>query len=73
MLKAKNSKCTIIFSQGYVGNRTKAPIRSIELANYYVQKGYNVLMFDYRNMGESGGNMSTVGILKGKGERKTLA
>ncbi|MBM7569995.1 alpha/beta fold hydrolase [Aquibacillus albus] len=66
LMEAANPVGTIIFSHGYRGSRTKSPINSLKLAKHYVEKGYNVLSFDYRNCGESEGNKSTVGALESK-------
>lgn len=64
MMSTKNATGTIIFSHGYRGSRTKAPTHSLKLAKFYLENGYNVLMFDYRNAGESAGKLSTVGLME---------
>ncbi|MCP8616247.1 alpha/beta hydrolase [Salirhabdus salicampi] len=61
-IKSDAPKATIIFSHGYLGNRTKYPNRSLDLAKFYRNNGFDILMFDYRNCGASEGNKSTVGI-----------
>jgi uncharacterized protein len=55
------SKDTIIFSHGFGDSRTKMPIKSLKLAARLTSEGYNVLMYDFRNSGESGGKLTTIG------------
>lgn len=57
----KRSKDTIIFAHGFGGNRTKMPVKSLKIAKKLAFEGYNVLMFDFRNSGNSGGDMTTIG------------
>jgi len=53
---------TIIFSHGYGNSRTQEQIHSLKLAKFLAKQGYNVLMFDFRNSGESQGNKTTIGL-----------
>ncbi|MFW5985519.1 MAG: alpha/beta hydrolase [Halanaerobiaceae bacterium] len=53
----KNSSRTIIFAHGYGNNRTE----NISVANHLVKKGFNVLLFDFRNSGQSASDLTTIG------------
>lgn len=57
-----NGKKTVIFAHGYGYNREKMPISTLKLAHSLKEEGYNVLMFDFRNSGESGGDITTIGM-----------
>lgn len=52
---------TIIFAHGFRGNRLEPGVPALELARSFVSAGFNVLMFDFRNHGESGGSVTTLG------------
>ncbi|MEN6324742.1 MAG: alpha/beta fold hydrolase [Syntrophomonas sp.] len=64
LITAQNSDQTIIFAHGYRRNRADDSIPILNLARDMVQRGYNVLLFDFRNSGESDGNLTTVGQLE---------
>lgn len=56
----------IVLSHGYTGNRLIWPTinhgkNGLIFMKMLVQHGYNVVTFDYRNSGESGGHQTTVG------------
>lgn len=51
----------IIFSHAYGFNRENMPFSTLELAKYFHNQGYNILMYDFRNSGESGGSETTIG------------
>jgi len=53
---------TIIFSHGFGNSRLQKQIHSLKLAKVLTNQGYNVLLFDFRNSGESGGSQTTVGL-----------
>jgi uncharacterized protein len=55
------AKMTIIFAHGYRSNRVQSNGRAIHLVKELVQQGYTALLFDFRNCGESGGNLTTIG------------
>lgn len=55
---------TIIFSHGYTQNRQEPHLPALALAQELIADGYNVLMFDFRNAGESGGSRTTIGLLE---------
>ncbi|MCK4476813.1 MAG: alpha/beta fold hydrolase [Methanophagales archaeon] len=52
-----NSNATIIMAHGYGGNRANC----LEYARFFHRAGYNVLLFDFRAHGESGGNWTSNG------------
>ncbi len=56
-LSAKNSNKTIIFAHGYKGNRTN----NLKVGKALVNNGYNVLLFDFRNCGNSEGDITSIG------------
>jgi pimeloyl-ACP methyl ester carboxylesterase len=53
---------TIIFAHGYHGNRLQKKVPTLELSKVLVDKGYNILLFDFRNSGLSEGDLTTVGV-----------
>ncbi len=56
-----NSDKTIIFAHGYRQNRLQEDVPAMKLAMELRGSGYNILMFDFRGCGESGGNVTTIG------------
>ncbi|MDB5052603.1 MAG: alpha/beta hydrolase [Bacilli bacterium] len=63
-LPAKKSDKTIILAHGYKKNRVQDTVPALPLAKSLVGAGYQVLMFDFRNSGESEGTLSSVGELE---------
>ncbi|OPY57921.1 MAG: Alpha/beta hydrolase family protein [Pelotomaculum sp. PtaU1.Bin035] len=61
LIQARDSEKTIIFAHGYRKNRLNNDVPILPIATAMVNKGYNVLMFDFRNCGESEGNLTSVG------------
>ncbi|MGI5970724.1 MAG: alpha/beta hydrolase [Oscillospiraceae bacterium] len=59
--KVAASPKTVIFSHGYGDCRDMSSIGALNLAVCLAAEGYNILLFDYRDSGESGGNLTTVG------------
>lgn len=57
----RHSNNTIIFAHGFGDSRTNMPIDSLQLAKRFAFEGYNVLMFDFRNSGDSNGKITTIG------------
>ncbi|NOV03343.1 alpha/beta hydrolase [Paenibacillus planticolens] len=55
---------TVIMSHGYAGTRLEKGLPALALAKSIVDEGYHVLMFDFRNSGNSQGNLTTVGYLE---------
>lgn len=56
------AKMTIIFAHGYKGNRLQKKTAVLRLAQDLVKQGYNAVLFDFRNCGDSGGNLTTIGL-----------
>lgn len=61
LLPAANSDRTVIIAHGYRNNRLQDDVPALSLAGELVNAGYHVLMFDFRNCGESDGNMTSIG------------
>ncbi|MDP5273288.1 alpha/beta hydrolase [Chengkuizengella axinellae] len=57
----EQEKMTIIFIHGYTKNREQDNFPFLTLAHSLVGAGYNVLLFDMRNSGESSGSLTTLG------------
>ncbi|THF75336.1 alpha/beta hydrolase [Cohnella fermenti] len=55
-------KMTIIFAHGYRGNRLQKNATALGLAKEFVQRDFNVVLFDFRNCGDSGGHITTIGL-----------
>ncbi|SDM93122.1 Alpha/beta hydrolase family protein [Paenibacillus sp. yr247] len=55
---------TVIMSHGYAGTRLEKGLPALALAKSIVAAGYHVLMFDFRNSGNSEGSLTTVGYLE---------
>lgn len=53
---------TIVIVHGFRGNRLESGVPALELAASLVDAGMNVLMFDFRNSGESDGTVTTLGF-----------
>lgn len=61
LIRAEENNKTVIFAHGYSKNRLNDDVPILAIARQLVQSGCNVLMFDFRNAGLSGGNMTSVG------------
>ncbi|UMZ72733.1 alpha/beta hydrolase [Natranaerofaba carboxydovora] len=59
-LEGEMSNGIIIFAHGYGQNRLVDEV-GLSLAEDYLSEGYKVLMFDFRNSGESSGDRTTIG------------
>ncbi|MCZ8512791.1 alpha/beta fold hydrolase [Paenibacillus filicis] len=55
------AKPNLILAHGYDNNRLQKSSELLRLAKDMTDLGYNVMMFDFRNAGESGGNLTSVG------------
>ncbi|NLD49959.1 MAG: alpha/beta fold hydrolase [Clostridiaceae bacterium] len=64
LFTVKGSNKTVILAHGYGQNRLQFGEETIDLIKGLLNAGYNVLTFDFRNNGESEGNLTTVGILE---------
>jgi dipeptidyl aminopeptidase/acylaminoacyl peptidase len=61
LFPVKNSGRAVIMAHSYGKNRLEFGIQTIDLVKFFMNKGYNVFTFDFRNSGKSGGDMSTMG------------
>jgi pimeloyl-ACP methyl ester carboxylesterase len=59
-MPAGHSARTVIFAHGYAEYRLQE-VPSLPVARVLVQHGFNVLAFDFRGCGKSGGDMVTLG------------
>lgn len=59
LMQAEPNLGTVIFAHGFRANRMQDPIPV--LSRILVDRGYNVLMFDFRNSGLSEGELTSVG------------
>lgn len=62
--QADKSKGVIILAHGYRQNRLPNFPAAINLVNAALSAGYNFLLFDFRNCGESEGTVTTFGLLE---------
>lgn len=53
---------TLIFAHGYSQNRLEPHLPALSLAAKLVAGGYDVLMFDFRNAGDSSPSLTTIGL-----------
>ncbi|MFD2370365.1 alpha/beta hydrolase [Brevibacillus sp. GCM10020057] len=53
---------TLIFAHGYSQNRQEPHLPALSLAARLIADGYDVLMFDFRNAGESSPSLTTIGL-----------
>lgn len=62
--KAKTSDRTVILAHSYGSNRMQFGNDTLNMVKNLLAKDYNVLAFDLRNSGKSGGKMSTLGCME---------
>lgn len=60
-LPSPGSQKTVIFVHGYRNNRQQENVPALAVAREIVRKGFNMLLFDLRNSGESQGDLTSVG------------
>lgn len=60
-IPAQGSSKTVILAHGYRKNRLQDDVPGLPIAQALVAEGYNVLMFDFRNSGESEGDLTSIG------------
>lgn len=60
-IPAESGSRTVIFAHGYTSNRLESGVPALGLARSLVESGFNVLLFDFRNSGESDGDVTTLG------------
>lgn len=63
LLKSATPERVVVMAHGYRGNRISDK-PSLPTAKALVEKGFSVLMFDFRNSGLSDGSLTTVGALE---------
>lgn len=61
LIAAPANRQTVIFAHGYGRNRLQDDVPLLPIVQVLVNKGCNVLLFDFRSSGESEGNLSSVG------------
>ncbi len=57
----RSNGLTIIVAHGYGKNRLQDDVPVLKLAQSLVARGYNMMLFDFRNSGESEGDLTSVG------------
>ncbi|QRG66850.1 alpha/beta hydrolase [Brevibacillus choshinensis] len=57
---------TLIFAHGYSQNRLEPHLPALSLAARLLARGYDVLMFDFRNAGDSSPSLTTIGLREQK-------
>ncbi|MCR8939322.1 alpha/beta hydrolase [Brevibacillus laterosporus] len=57
---------TIIVAHGYRQNRLEQHLPALTLAKSFVEAGYDAILFDFRNAGESEGSLTTIGLYEQK-------
>lgn len=57
----RDDPMTLIIAHGYRNNREYVDVGTLDLSKRLIAQGYNVLLFDFRNSGESEGNLTSVG------------
>lgn len=60
--EAKGNVRTVILAHEYGKNRLQFGDKTLDIIKNFISKGYNVLAFDFRNSGKSGGTISSFGI-----------
>jgi len=61
LIKAPENKLTLICAHGYRQNRAQESVPLLPIVRTLADHGINVLMFDFRNSGESAGDITSVG------------
>ena len=61
LIPSPGSTKTVVFAHGYRKNRLQSDVPALPITQALVAEGYNVLMFDFRNSGESEGKLTSVG------------
>jgi pimeloyl-ACP methyl ester carboxylesterase len=60
-LPSSKTDKTVIFAHGYGKNRLQDDVSALPIAKSLVDAGYQVVLFDFRNSGESEGTLTSVG------------
>lgn len=67
-MPARDSVGTVVFLHGYTASKAQ----SLSVAPFLVGSRYNVLAFDFRAHGESGGSVTSLGVQEAKDVRAAL-
>lgn len=59
--QAKNKEKTVILAHSYGNNRLQFGLQTVDMIKAFLDKGYNVFAFDFRNSGKSGGKLTSLG------------
>ncbi len=59
--QTKSNEKTVILAHSYGSNRLEFGNKSLDMIKSFLNKGYNVFTFDFRNSGKSGGKLTTLG------------
>lgn len=62
LITAPENRLTLICAHGYRQNRAQEGVPLLPIVKTLAGHGINVLMFDFRNSGESGGELTSVGL-----------
>ncbi|HHW01028.1 MAG TPA: alpha/beta hydrolase [Clostridiaceae bacterium] len=62
--KKLESDKTVILAHDYGKNRLQFEEDTMNIVKGFLNKGYNVLTFDFRNSGKSGGSLTSMGVLE---------
>ena len=62
LFEVKGSSKTVILAHGYGKNRLEFEEQTLDIIKGFVTRGFNVLAFDLRNSGKSGGKLTTMGF-----------
>jgi len=62
--KKLDSNKTVILAHDYGKNRLQFEEGTMNIVKGFLNKGYNVLTFDFRNSGKSGGSLTSMGALE---------
>jgi len=60
----RDSVKTVILSHDYGKNRLQFGEQTLSLVKGFLNKGFNVLLFDFRNSGKSGGTVTSLSLLE---------
>lgn len=62
LLESPTNQKTVVVAHGYRKNRLQNDVPALPIAKELVGQGCNVVMFDFRNSGNSEGNLTSVGF-----------
>lgn len=64
LFDVKSSDKTIILAHSYGKNRLQFDMKTLDMIKGFLDKNYNVLAFDFRNSGQSGGSITSYGFFE---------